>query len=201
MQYTKRSYSTHRTLERGLDDGAYSARFVFTACIHPHRSTPPSTPSTRPALTNIGDTINLITPNISSNPLPISSKCASSFLILHPDLMLTMTSIANAMPCPRRPILNSLIKTSGAQSKAVVYGNLLHGLLQSSLQERDFTPDGTQARLEGMLKLEEVRLDVWGAGLNVRDVSMELGNRARADFERFGGKWVGPKPTVRFLFG
>jgi DNA replication ATP-dependent helicase Dna2 len=102
------------------------------------------------------------------------------------------------MPCPRRPILNSLIKSSGAPSKAVVYGNLLHGLLQSSLQEQDFTPEGTQKRLDGMLKREDVRLDVWGAGLNVRDVAQELGDRARPGFERFGGNWVCAKPGVSF---
>lgn len=110
--------------------------------------------------------------------------------------MITMTAIANAMPCPRRPILNSLLKTSGPQSKAVVYGNLLHGLLQSALQEQDFTPESTEARLEGMLKREDVRLDVWGAGLNVRDVKEEMGDRAREGFKTFRDKWVGERPGV-----
>lgn len=149
----------------------------------------------------VGDTINIIIPDISATPLVVSSKCPSSYLILYPDLLITMTSIANAMPCPRRPILNSLLKLSGPQSKNVVYGNLLHGLLQSALQEQDFSPDATQTRLEALLKREDTRLDIWGAGLNVNDVAEELGRRARSGFATFGEKWVNGKPDVSCSFG
>ena len=77
-----------------------------------------------------------------------------------------------------------------------MYGNLLHGLLQAALQEQDFSTEATQARLEGMLKREDVRLDVWGAGLNVRDVAQDFGERAREGFKTFGSKWVGAQPGV-----
>lgn len=130
-------------------------------------------------------------------PIVISFKDPSSYIIHHPDLMLTMTSIANAMPCPRKPILQSLVKIAGPSSKAMLYGTILHGLLQGALSEQDFSMEETQRRLDEDLRKDERRLEVWGTGLAVEDVRLEVGRKAAEGFQTFGNKWVGATPKVR----
>lgn len=150
-----------------------------------------------------GDIINLISPSLSSassEPIIMTFKDPTSYLIHHPDLMLTMTSIANAMPCPRKPILQSLIKVSGPPSKAVLYGNLQHTLLQRALSSQSFDHIATKARLDEELQKEATKLEIWGSGMDIEDVREELGGRVMRGFEVFADKWVGPKPIVRAFF-
>lgn len=132
-------------------------------------------------------------------PIVITYKDTASFVIHHPDLMLTMTAISNAMPCPRKPLLQSLVKISGPGSKAMLYGNILHGLLQEAMSQQDFDIDSTRRRLDNDLKKEERRLEVWGAGLAVEDVRLEVGAKAGQGFETFARKWVGAKVEVRAI--
>jgi DNA replication ATP-dependent helicase Dna2 len=147
-----------------------------------------------------GDTVNIISPSLSS-PIAITYKNPSTFLILHPDLMLTMTAIANAMPCPRKPILQSLIRIPGPSSKAILYGNLGHELLQGALADQEFSAAKTEERLAREMVKETTRLEVWGASMNMKDVQEEVGGRAGKGFQTFGQRWVGPKPRVRASFG
>ena len=127
----------------------------------------------------------------------LTLKDPRSFLIHHPDLMLTMTSIANAMPCPRRPILQSMLKVAGPSNKAMLYGTLLHTLLQRALEEQDFDIDSTRRRLNDELSKEAVKLDVWGADLGLENVRLEVGAKAGQEFATFGNRWIGSSPKVR----
>ena len=145
-----------------------------------------------------GDIVNIISSQINSaGVVTITFKDASSFIIHHPDLMLTMTAIANSMPCPRKPILQSLVKVAAPSSKAMMYGTILHGLLQGALLDQDFTIDSTRRRLEEDLQKEERRLEIWGTGLGVEDVKLEVGAKAGHGFETFGNKWIGATVKVR----
>nr|XP_031860000.1 uncharacterized protein CI109_004607 [Kwoniella shandongensis]KAA5527072.1 hypothetical protein CI109_004607 [Kwoniella shandongensis] len=144
-----------------------------------------------------GNIINIISASLSvpsTAPIVLTFKDPSSFLIHHPDLMLTMTSIANAMPCPRKPILQTLVKASGPPTKAVLYGNLLHSLLQGAMAEQSFDAEGTFKRIDDELRKEERRIEIWSAGMGILDVREELGAKAGRGFEVFGEKWVGENP-------
>ncbi|KAK8854820.1 hypothetical protein IAR55_003559 [Kwoniella newhampshirensis] len=146
-----------------------------------------------------GNIINIISPCIahrSTSLVIITFKDPSSFLVHHPDLMLTMTSIANAMPCPRKPILQTLVKTSGPPTKAVLYGNLLHTLLQGALAEQSFDADGIFKRIDIELKKEERRMEIWSTGMGILDVREDIGAKAGRGFEVFGERWVGAEPKL-----
>ncbi|WWC90742.1 uncharacterized protein L201_005679 [Kwoniella dendrophila CBS 6074] len=147
------------------------------------------------------DIINIISPNLTSrdsrNPAVVTLKDPATFLIHHPDLMLTMTSIANAMPCPRKPILQTLIKAPGPPTKPILYGNLLHSLLQGALAKQSFDAVSTFDRIDIELKKEQTRMDIWSAGMGTMDVREELGARAGRGFEVFGDKWVGNEPKTQ----
>ena len=80
----------------------------------------------------------------------------------------------------------------------MLYGTILHGLLQGALSEQDFTEDKTTLRLEADLSKEERKLEIWGSGLNLDDVKLEVADKAAKGFEVFGNKWVGPVPKASF---
>jgi DNA replication ATP-dependent helicase Dna2 len=129
-------------------------------------------------------------------PLVFGFAYPTSHLILHPDNLLTMTSIANALPCPRKPLVQALIKTPAPPTKPLLYGNLIHTLLQGALQDHDFSARATSARLEEELKKETTKMDIWWAGLGIEEVREEVGARACAEFETFAERWVGAEPSV-----
>ncbi|WVQ74886.1 hypothetical protein IAR50_004493 [Cryptococcus sp. DSM 104548] len=146
------------------------------------------------------DVVNIVSPCISTTPttpIVITFRDPSTFLIHHPDLMLTMTSIANAMPCPRKPILQTLIKTPAPPTKPLLYGTVLHQLLQDALVEQKFGAVETFRRLDKELKKEERRLEVWGSGMGIQDVREEVGQKAGRSFEIFKENWVGPEPRAQ----
>ncbi|OWZ43190.1 DNA replication ATP-dependent helicase Dna2 [Cryptococcus neoformans C23] len=146
-----------------------------------------------------GDIINIISPLLATQttkPISVTFKDPSTFLIHHPDLMITMTSIANAMPCPRKPIIQSLIRTPGPPTKPLLYGTLLHSLLQGALLQQDFDAGGTFRRLDAELKKDEIKLDIWSTDMGILDVREEVGVKAGRGFEVFGERYItkDPKP-------
>jgi len=78
----------------------------------------------------------------------------------------------------------------------MLYGTILHGLLQGALSDQDFAEDKTTRRLEEDLAKEERKLEIWGTGLGMDDVRLEVGEKAGQGFQTFGNKWVGPSPRV-----
>lgn len=146
------------------------------------------------------DIVNVVSPFVDgTGPIAITFKDTSSYLIAHPDILVTMTAIANAMPCPRRPLLNQLVRLPEPLSKPIIYGNILHGLLQESLSERSFDAASTRRRVGTDLAKDERRLEVWGAGLDPGAVANDLGRNAEDAFASFGRRWIGSEPKVGFI--
>lgn len=146
-----------------------------------------------------GDIVNVVSPvldDTSTRPIAITFKDTSSYVIAHPDILVTMTSIANAMPCVRKPLLNQLVRLPEPLSKPMIYGNILHGLLQESLSDQTFDAPSTRRRVGMDLAKDERRLEVWGAGLDPGAVANDLGRNAEDAFASFGRRWIGSEPKV-----
>lgn len=145
------------------------------------------------SLTAIGDIVNIISPQLKEDgPIVLNLKAKSTYLIHHPDVLVTMTAMAGSQPCPRRPLLQSLMRLPEPPSKAMTYGNILHALLQSSLTQQNFDPDFTKQSIAAELGDEGRRLEIWGSGLSDKDIEDDLGPMAVDAFSSFGRKWVGP---------
>lgn len=141
------------------------------------------------------DVVNIVSPHLDGNgPIAITFKDTASYLIAHPDILITMTSIANAMPCPRRPLLNQLVRLPEPLSKPMIYGTILHSLLQEGLSEQSFDSASTRRRVGADLAKDERRLEVWGAGLDPGSVAEDLGRNAEDAFASFGRRWIGAEP-------
>ncbi|KAI3629188.1 hypothetical protein CBS9595_000260 [Malassezia furfur] len=59
-------------------------------------------------------------------------ECAH-MLVVHPDVIISASSLASAASCMRRPMLQERVKTATSTTYAAVLGNLVHGLLQACL--------------------------------------------------------------------
>ncbi|KAF9234817.1 Dna2-domain-containing protein [Melanogaster broomeanus] len=58
---------------------------------------------------------------------------AKNLLIHHPDLLLTATALSNASQCRRKPLLSSLVRSTSDVTPALVWGNMLHEVMQTCL--------------------------------------------------------------------
>ncbi|KAF8581905.1 Dna2-domain-containing protein [Ramaria rubella] len=146
-----------------------------------------------------------------SSTISITSR--SNMLILHPDLLLSATTIANAPSCSRKPLI-SLMLASNAPSpfssnseaeavrvglgEAVVWGNFLHEVMQKSLATGMWDKKSVDEKIEEVVKSpaglgELVRLRV-----GIEKARFEV--RARAGgLHEFARRFIGPsiKPDAQ----
>ena len=66
----------------------------------------------------------------------ISLTTSANLLILHPDMLLTATALSNAPQCMRKPVLTSLVRSTSDITPALVWGSMLHEVMQRCLLER-----------------------------------------------------------------
>jgi hypothetical protein len=86
-----------------------------------------------------------------------------------------------------------------ASSKPLLYGNILHELLQTTLQTREFSAQALKACLDALLRKPGFQLDIWSCDLGIEEVRAEVWEKALQSLVTFGDKWVGEVPKVRLL--
>jgi len=83
--------------------------------------------------------------------------------VLHPDVLISGTSVSHSFSCMRRAVLNERIKVfyrfayafskqliymqDGGSSAAATYGSIVHGLLQRALTTQNFSLEALKVRL------------------------------------------------------
>ncbi|KAF8154731.1 AAA domain-containing protein [Crassisporium funariophilum] len=65
----------------------------------------------------------------------ISITTQSNLLILHPDVLLTATALSNAPQCRRKPLLTAMVRSTSDITPALIWGSMLHEVMQRCLQE------------------------------------------------------------------
>ncbi|KAI6019257.1 Dna2-domain-containing protein [Pisolithus microcarpus] len=78
-----------------------------------------------------GDTVNVLGSFDSAGSILISSK--ENLLIHHPDFLLTATALSNAPQCKRKPLLSALVHSTSDTTPSLVWGNILHEVMQTCL--------------------------------------------------------------------
>lgn len=152
----------------------------------------------------LGDTVNIIgefnlLPTSSSSitsSIDITSK--SNLLILHPDVLLTATALSNAPQCLRKPLLSALVHSSSDVTPALVWGNMLHTVVQSCLSENRWDEKWIDEQIDIVLRTgmgELAKLD-----LTVEHAKREILARSKG-LKTFGDRYLSPgKPKVlRFI--
>lgn len=64
---------------------------------------------------------------------------ARNMVILHPDFLVSCTVVADSFSCTRKAVMQDRVKAVGDLNKPMVYGNILHALLQMALEANDFS--------------------------------------------------------------
>lgn len=64
---------------------------------------------------------------------------ARNMVILHPDFLVSCTVVADSFGCTRKAVMQDRVKAAGDLNKPMVYGNILHALLQMALEANDFS--------------------------------------------------------------
>ncbi|KAJ6501059.1 AAA domain-containing protein [Mycena vitilis] len=80
----------------------------------------------------VDDVINVVGDWPTSAP-SISITSGENLLILHPDLLLTPSALSSSLECRRKPLLSNLVRSSSEPTPALVWGTILHEVMQSCL--------------------------------------------------------------------
>jgi DNA replication factor Dna2 len=154
---------------------------------------------------NVGDVGDII--NILGQFDPISSSCEppsikstisidskSHFLIHHPDNLISVTAIANAIQCRRKPLLGSLVRSSSSEvTPSLLWGNMLHEVVQTCLSSERWEESWIHECINDVIMtgLEElVRI-----GIGIEEARKELKLRAKG-LRTFSEKYIGHTPKV-----
>ena len=97
----------------------------------------------------------------SSQQLELNDDESSAFLVVHPDHMLSATTVADSFDCTRKAVLQDRIKATGESSKAMIYGKILHEIFQQALSANkwdnqflaELVDKTVQAHVEGLWEL------------------------------------------------
>lgn len=64
---------------------------------------------------------------------------ASGMIIVNPDILISSTTVADSFGCKRRAVLQDRVKATSVINRPLVYGSILHELLQKALVSNDFS--------------------------------------------------------------
>ncbi|KAJ8468324.1 hypothetical protein ONZ45_g17286 [Pleurotus djamor] len=139
------------------------------------------------------ETVAQSTSSITSS---ITINAQTNLLILHPDVLLTPTALANALQCRRKPLLAHLVRNPmGESSPSLVWGSMLHLVVQSCLASGQWSDAFINQTIDeviaaGLLDLIKVRVDVGQA-------KREIYARAKG-LRTFAERYIAdfPKPTA-----
>ncbi|KZV80237.1 Dna2-domain-containing protein [Exidia glandulosa HHB12029] len=139
-----------------------------------------------------GDILNVLGTFHDTTPRRITLTAQNNTLVLHPDLLLTATSVSTSHRCARKPVLGLLLPGVGPDAApAVAWGNMLHEVVQSCFTERDFTQPFIDARIEEAISAS--LSDITRMGLSKDNARAELQKRS-AGLKGFATRFVADEP-------
>ena len=143
---------------------------------------------------NIHGHFSNITPSSSSLTSTITVTAKQNLLIHHPDLLITATALSNAPQCRRRPLIQGLVRSPYDSTPALVWGNMLHEVMQACLlarrwEEHWITDKIKEVVMKSLLELVKI-------GATVDQAVIEVKARAKGLYS-FAEKYVADVPKVR----
>ncbi|KAF8554816.1 Dna2-domain-containing protein [Imleria badia] len=139
------------------------------------------------------DIINVLGHFDSEGAIRISSR--DNLFIHHPDLLLTATALSNAPQCRRKPLLSSLVRSTSDMTPALVWGNMLHEIMQTCLATQkwdefyveDLIEDAVMKNLPEIVKI----------GTTIEEAKREVKLRSKG-LKVFSERYIAdtPKPNA-----
>jgi DNA replication ATP-dependent helicase Dna2 len=99
---------------------------------------------------------------------------ASGMIILHPDVLIASTHVADSFKCIRRAVLQDHVKATGETSKPLVYGSIIHELFQTAISVMDFSTSHLESIIETLVvkyieKLYSINITPADATIDLRE--------------------------------
>ncbi|KIM55426.1 hypothetical protein SCLCIDRAFT_17374 [Scleroderma citrinum Foug A] len=125
----------------------------------------------------------------AKGPMVVSSK--ENLFIQHPDLLLTATALSGAPQCRRKPLLSALVRSISDVTPALVWGNILHEVMQTCLLANrwekswidDLIEDNVLKNLAELVKI----------GVGVEEATREVKLRSKG-LRVFSERYIADKP-------
>ncbi|KAF8603653.1 P-loop containing nucleoside triphosphate hydrolase protein [Ceratobasidium sp. AG-I] len=153
---------------------------------------------------HLDDTINVIgtfTKILDEIPEPsglspsatITISSAKNTLVLHPDLLLPITSISNSFVCPRKPLLTMLPPanqpTRDKSEEPLLWGTLLHEVVQDCLASGAWSKGAISAAIIRVLRDPASLSQLFRVDRSLKEAEHELRLRA-GGLEGFARKFI-----------
>ena len=114
-------------------------------------------------------------------------------MIHHPDNLITVTAISNAVQCRRKPLLSGLVRSSSDTTPALNWGNMIHEVMQTCLASERWEDSWIQSCIEDAISRSLPDLVKIGVGID--EARKELNVRAKG-LHAFAGRYVSDVPKV-----
>ena len=126
--------------------------------------------------------------------ITVSSK--RNLLIHHTDILVPITSIANATHCMRRPRLSQLMRSQSDFTRALVWGSILHEIMQRCLSTQRWDAESIEEFVDECIRKDLTKLVQIDAG--VEEAKVEINKRA-IGLKTFGKNFLGEVPKVVYF--
>ena len=126
----------------------------------------------------IGGGVQSAPSSLDSKPsITIGSK--GNFIILHPDLLITITAASTASQCLRKPLLSGLARSSADFTPALVWGSMLPEVMQTCLNENKGESSHIDKQIElvlskGLMDLVRINTTIGEAWRELHECSRGL---------------------------
>ncbi|KAJ7863097.1 DNA replication factor Dna2-domain-containing protein [Mycena olivaceomarginata] len=146
----------------------------------------------------VGDIINVLGPftrsGTSTPSISITSR--ENVIILHPDLLLTPSALSSSLECYRKPLLSGLVRSSSDTTPALVWGNILHEVMQACMTSRRWEDAWVEEKIEEVIR--EKISDIAKINLSVEDARREIKLRAKG-LKAFSEKYLADSPKTQAI--
>ncbi|BGP57825.1 DNA replication endonuclease-helicase Dna2 [Rhodotorula sphaerocarpa] len=119
------------------------------------------------------------------------SRRSRSLLVIHPDVLVSATKAADSSHCTRKAVLQEIIRTTGETTPSLVYGNMLHALMQACMLANRWDEPFRQDKAREIVKASGGQL--WTLNVGFEQAEEELAERSKG-FEAFADRFTGKQP-------
>ena len=125
---------------------------------------------------SVGDTVNVLAPDDATargDEIAVDDK-SETLVVVHPDVLVSGTSIMASMFCQRKAVLSEYFKSFKKDSRVMFVGTVVHQLLQACLQNRAQTWTDVQREMEACLQTPDVRKALLDLNLKEDELRREI---------------------------
>lgn len=118
----------------------------------------------------------------------------NNMLIVCPDVLVSATSVAGSFACMRKTVLKSRVKFGdGMPSPPLVYGNMIHQLLQWCMTEKSFDKKFTDSKIQQLVEWNLVNLFLCNIS---REAATSYMTSKMPAIAEWGSLYIGNAPQI-----